>query len=241
MKKYLLLIDTSTEICSVALSDGTELLGERSIVGNRHSEKLALFIHDLLELLPGDATLDGVAVTEGPGSYTGLRIGASYVKALCWAKNIPLIVINTLQLMSETLKATHPNIPETAILMPMIDARRMEVYATLYPKNSMTPLVDIKPMILTDLAQQKELLDLVGEKDKLIFFGSGSEKAKTLFEGLFEKKAEWIKGVLPHAQYLDRLARQYLEAGKEVDIAYWEPFYLKEYEAKKSHNKVLGK
>lgn len=237
-KKYYLLIDTSTEVCTVALgSEDGDIIAERSNERqNKHAEVLAPMASELLDMIPQDGCLSGVGVAEGPGSYTGLRIGAAYAKGLCWTRQIPLVTMSTPELLTLTFMSQHGD--ENALYMPMIDARRMEVYSSIYTSD-LTPLHDIHALILTDVEAMQNLSSIVGDRP-LYYFGSGAEKAREVMPKYF-KAAHYGGTTTPHSKAMLSPIVTKISASKGVDIAYWEPFYLKEYEAKKSTNKVLSK
>lgn len=238
MSKYYLLLDTSTEVCTVALCDdeGTILGTREDNRGNKHAEVLALYADELLAGLPKGGKLSGVIVAEGPGSYTGLRIGAAYAKGLCWTLGIPLVTMTTPEVLAYTALQQYTDLPAAALLLPMIDARRMEVYTALYDHNGV-PLSEIEALILTDENTQKRLVDTT-EGRSVVYFGSGAEKAKEIFTSLLPD-SRFLPDVVPHAEAIAIPGLMKLKAGETVDVAYWEPYYLKEYMARKSQNKVL--
>ncbi|MDO5035721.1 MAG: tRNA (adenosine(37)-N6)-threonylcarbamoyltransferase complex dimerization subunit type 1 TsaB [Porphyromonas sp.] len=237
-RDFILLLDTSTDVSSVALcsADGETIVAERLYkAAQKHADQLAPLVEQMLTEMPEGGRLVAVGVAEGPGSYTGLRIGASYAKGLCFALDVPMVSISTPEVMVYTFLTSNEVEPE-ALLMPMIDARRMEVYSALYDAKS-EPITDIEALILTEEMTQKSLQGEVGSRP-LYYFGSGAEKAEELFSELLPS-ATLVKGIEPKASAMARRAVGLLEEGKTNDVAYWEPFYLKEYQAKKSQNKVL--
>lgn len=235
--KFILLLDSSTDYCSVALASE-----ERGVVAEREendrtkqSARLAVMANEVLAEIPEGAELSAVCLAEGPGSYTGLRIAAGYAKGLAWSRNIPLLALPTTLLIALSYKATEA--PSTdALLMPMIDARRMEVYSALYTVNNEAE-TDIATLILTEEETQKSLQEIVGDRE-LVYFGSGAEKAQTLMGSLLPR-SRFVPNIYPKAKDMAEAAFSLLEEGQRLDVAYWEPFYLKEYEAKKTLNKVL--
>lgn len=240
--KYILLLDSSTDHCSVALAKGNEqgitiLSAEEEQDRSRQSERLAVMAHEVLTHLPEGSKLSGICVAEGPGSYTGLRIAAGYAKGLAFAQEIPLVTLPTTLLMVRTFMANHPECGSDALLIPMIDARRMEVYSALYRCDG-TAETEIAALILTEEEAQNSLKELAG-KYEVHYFGSGAEKAEGLFSQLLPN-SRLHKGIVPQAKDMAADALRLLELGEVVDVAYWEPFYLKEYQAKKSLNKVLN-
>lgn len=247
-EEYYLLIDTSTEVCSVALGTGEEIVDYKEYKGtNKHSELLAAMAGELLSRIDYKHTLKGVGVSNGPGSYTGLRIGASYAKGLCWTLGIPLASVMTTELLAMTLFEMEDELDyPDALLMPMIDARRMEVYTALYsghysPSYSgvVSPLTDIAAVILTDEESQERLKEIAGDR-LLYYFGNGAEKAKPIFDDLLPK-SRLIYDLRPCADAMLEAVVGKIQRGETEDVAYWEPYYLKEYEAKKSVNKVLSR
>jgi tRNA threonylcarbamoyladenosine biosynthesis protein TsaB len=217
---YILAIETTTTICSVALSLNNELLAKKSIDnGYSHAENLTPFIETLLnEANISAGQLSAIAVSRGPGSYTGLRIGVSAAKGLCYALGIPLIAVDTLKAM------TYGVIQQAYdFFVPMIDARRMEVYAAVYDKNA-TVIQPVNPEILTEQSFQPLL-----SKGKTLFFGNGAEKSQQVIthsNAFFD-----IHNGLPDAQHIAHLAFEKYQNRQFEDVAYFEPFYLKAFQA----------
>lgn len=239
-KKYILLLDSSTDYCTVALAqegDTPTIVAEAEETDrSRQSERLAVMANEVLSQLPQGAELSAICVAEGPGSYTGLRIAAGYAKGLAFAKRIHLLAISTTQLIARCYLASE-EASEEALLMPMIDARRMEVYSALYTAKG-EPLSDIAALVLTEEETQASIAELI-EQRRLVYFGSGAEKAQQLFQSILPY-SRYIPNIYPHAKHMASDAFRLLKAGEHLDVAYWEPFYLKEYQAKKSLNKVLA-
>ena len=235
-KDYLLLLDTATEVCSVALGrrDGTIVGEKEEHLPNKHSELLASFSGELLGLLPGGAAenLGGIVISAGPGSYTGLRIGASYAKGLSWTLGIPLAAIPTtealaLRIVGSPLLAKHPD----ALLLPMIDARRMEVYAAFY--TSVGRIVqgsDIRALVLTDDADLDYLKASAAGRE-ILYFGSGAAKAVPVMEELYGNKALFVPDITAGAGAMLGRGIERIEAGETVQPDYWTPLYLKEFQA----------
>lgn len=237
--RYILLIDGSTEVCSVALASEQSGVVASSFESakSKQSERLAPMAHEVLSSLPEGGRLEAVVVAEGPGSYTGLRIVAGYAKGLCMALGLPLYTITTTELLAHTFLSQRSDIDEGALLIPMIDARRMEVYAGLYDHEA-TSLTDIKALILTDSEVQDSIKEVIGEKNAY-FFGSGAEKAVELFHEWLPN-AEYQPNIVPDASTMVQRAWALLADEEPQDVTYWEPFYLKEYQAKVGvPNKVL--
>lgn len=235
---YYLLIDTSTDVCSVALAteQGT-VSQEIEQGGNKHSALIGDFVSKVLRDLPENKSLKAVALAEGPGSYTGLRIAAAFAKAFCMIRRIPLMAIPTPEVMAHRILTLHPELcSDDTLLMPMIDARRMEVYTVLYD-NEGKPVSDIQATILDDNGLSP-FVEKIGDKT-VLYFGDGAEKGQEVMSRLFPRSI-YIGGIIPEAQGLLKPMLSRLSQGETCDIAYWTPLYLKEYEAKISTNKVLG-
>lgn len=219
-------IETSTEICSVAVSqDGANIYDHADMQGRQHAVVLADFVRDALSFADSHAIpVDAVAVSKGPGSYTGLRIGVSLAKGVCFARQIPLIAVDTLKILCVPLLLSE-KLPEDALLCPMIDARRMEVYCTLYDRALRT--VQETQALVIDADSFKEVLD----KQPVAFIGKGSAKCREVIKHpnalFFDEEVPLAKNMLPLAEM--KLLRNELE-----DTAYFEPFYLKEFVAGKS-------
>lgn len=212
-------IDTSTSVCSVALSrDGQLLALKENGEGLNHSLLLGTYIDDMLEenrLTAG--MLDAVSVSMGPGSYTGLRIGVSMAKGLCYGASRPLIAVDTLRALAQSVSR---RIGEDALYCPMIDARRMEVYTALFDKDN-RPVLDTKAEII-DENSFREIL----REHTVYFFGNGSDKIKTV---LTSPHARFLPDVETSAANMIQLAEQKYKARDFEDVAYFEPFYLKDF------------
>jgi len=224
----ILLIESSTQICSAAVSmDGKLLWNRESVNLSSHSAVLGVYVAEAVRFVQANHfLLDAVAVSEGPGSYTGLRIGVSLAKGLCFGWDIPLIALPTLKVMATRLS------PSPSYLCPMIDARRMEVYAALYDGT----LQELEPAqaIIIDENSYRNLLS----QKEIVFFGSGAEKCKTV---IHSPNAIFIDGVYPLASDMISEAENALISKKYVNTAYFEPFYLKEFQATTPKNKVISK
>lgn len=228
-------IETSTNVCSVALSEnGSCLFQINDCNGQNHAKLLSPFIEQALTLLKStNKTLDAVAVSAGPGSYTGLRIGLSTAKGLCYGFNVPLIAVDTLEIMTiEALKkATNAN--ENSIFCPMIDARRMEVYSALFDKNGQK-IRETRSEIINQVSYSD-----IPEEDTMYYFGNGASKCTTIIQ---HPKAILLENILPLAQNMIRLAENAYRNQHFADLAYFEPLYLKEVQTTVSTktSKVLG-
>lgn len=219
-------IETSTEVCSAALtSEGAILEHYEHFEGQNHAKLLSGFIKGCLDHLGRhEMKLDAVAVSMGPGSYTGLRIGLSEAKGLAYALDIPLIGIDTLQLMACSVMFSQPEISEDVMFAPMIDARRMEVYTGVYDL-ALQPLAPPAPLILEPGSYGQWL-----EKGEVLFFGNGSDKARDV---ITHPNARFIPDVKPVAVDMLALAERAYRNGDFIDRAYSVPTYLKEFQATK--------
>lgn len=221
-------IETSTQVCSVALSqDGACLAEEVDMNGPNHAQVLGGYVQEMVRFADNHAIpIDVVAVSQGPGSYTGLRIGVSEAKGVAYARGIPLIAVSTLKLLTvpTLLKA---ELPEDALLCPMIDARRMEVYGALYDRG----LKEVEPVCAQIIDENSFAAQL--EKHPIYFLGNGADKCKEIIK---HPNARFIKGVVPKAKYMIPLAEMAVARGEYVDVAYFEPFYLKDFVATRSKN-----
>ena len=222
-------IESATSICSVALSKGNEIVSIReSNSGNSHSELLTDFIYQILQENSYSVNdLDAVAVSKGPGSYTGLRIGVSAAKGLCYSANIPLIAVDTLCSMAYGAK----DIPSDYLICPMIDARRMEVYTAIYDSN-MNIVSDIEAKIIDENSFQNIL-----EDRKILFFGDGMSKCKNVISS---PNAMFDDDYIISAKSLIKPVLSKFHTKEFEDIAYFEPFYLKDFVAGKAAVKGLG-
>ena len=200
---------------------------------NAHSEKITNFIREVMDTAGIDYhQLDAVAVSKGPGSYTGLRIGVSTAKGICYAADLPLMAIDTLEAMAYGMKEKlGSQIAENDLLVPMIDSRRMEVYASIFDAN-LNKIHDTEAMVI----DENSFADL--RKDhRLWLFGDGAPKLASLFEN--QTNISVIDGFKPSAAYMRPLAEKALKEQQFVDVAYFEPFYLKDFIAGKPHVKGL--
>jgi tRNA threonylcarbamoyladenosine biosynthesis protein TsaB len=215
-------IETSTNVCSIAISEGPNCLFKASDTdGMNHAALLSVFIAQGMDLLKTlDKKLDAVAVSSGPGSYTGLRIGVSTAKGLCFGFDIPLISISTLEVLTAQALMTD-GIDRTALFCPMIDARRMEVYAALYNTEG-----EIQREIAPDIIDETSYSDFL-EKQTVYFFGNGADKCKTT---LSHPSAKFIDHLIPLAENMIHFSISHYEQKQFVDLAYFEPFYLKEFQ-----------
>jgi tRNA threonylcarbamoyladenosine biosynthesis protein TsaB len=224
----ILQIETATTSCSVALSRYGEVLGFKEInARNIHAEVITLYIDELLNnagISYND--LDAIAVSSGPGSYTGLRIGVSTAKGLCFALDKPLIAIETLEAMAYGV-INNPGFFEESntLLCPMIDARRMEVYTALFDNEG-----NRVRETAADIIDENSFADYL-KNNKIVFFGDGAEKCKSVLSG--NLNAKFLDDFANSATYLTQKAAQKFADGAFEDVAYYEPYYLKDFIAGK--------
>ncbi|MBL1411271.1 tRNA (adenosine(37)-N6)-threonylcarbamoyltransferase complex dimerization subunit type 1 TsaB [Sphingobacterium faecale] len=223
MRNYILQIDTATEVCSVSLSNDGKLIAELTAEDkNMHASGLTVCIDRLLKSVSLDYTdLSAVAVSMGPGSYTGLRIGVSTAKGLCYALDVPLIGVNTLESMYEGY-ITMSEVQDNLVYIPMLDARRMEVYMAVFD-NQKNCLQKTEAVIV-----DAGTFDIFAPKN-VVLFGSGANKFQELFEGNTQVK---IDTEYQHSSaYLSTIAFRKFQNKEVEDLIYFEPFYLKEFVA----------
>lgn len=229
----ILSIETSTPVCSVALSENGKLLhSKENRDGYAHSSHLTVLIEELFNEQPYQMKdLDAVAVSSGPGSYTGLRIGVSTAKGICFALSIDLIAINSLETMTWSfVEDKNVAIPENAWLCPMIDARRMEVYTALYNPN-----VAQQTEITAEIIDEESFNEIL-VKRQLLFMGDGSHKCSSV---ITHSNAVFVSNIHPLAKHMAVPSYKKFKLGKFEDVAYFEPFYLKDFVATKPKNKVF--
>ena len=231
----ILCIETGTDICSVGLSRDGELVSLReSDEGRDHAKRVGVFVDELLHetgIAPDE--LDAIAVGMGPGSYTGLRIGVSFAKGMCYGLQIPLVAVGSLDALAEVaIEDNEAGILDVkdwndAVLCPMVDARRMEVYTRLFNAAG-EPLSEVSAEIVTEQSFAE------WRKDRqLVIFGNGAAKCREILPD-----ATYVN-ITPSARGLARLAERRLQEGKTEDIAYFEPFYLKDFIVIPSKKKLL--
>jgi tRNA threonylcarbamoyladenosine biosynthesis protein TsaB len=223
-------IETSTQVGSLSVSnDGKTIYDQKSREEFSHAASMGVFAQDAIRLLrKNQLKLDAVAVSEGPGSYTGLRIGVSLAKGLCFGLDVPLIAIPTLKIMATGLSPA--SVAKCDWLCPLIDARRMEVYSAIYDKN-LRLVRPVQAEIIHEGSFQEYL-----SKGKLAFFGKGSEKCQPVIDS---PNAVFIDGVYPKSSAMTEWAETAFANKDFVDAAYFEPFYLKEFQATSPKNKVI--
>ena len=227
-------IETSTEVCSVALtSEGQVLDHSENYEGQTHATMLSQYVQQALQYArTREVPIDAIAVSIGPGSYTGLRIGLSEAKGLAFGLSVPLIGVNTLQLLSVSAMFNHFIDEDKLLYVPMIDARRMEVYTAAYTP-ALEALVEPQAMIL-DEHSFESLLD---EGYTLVAMGNGSDKAR---EVLKHDHMRFIAGIKPVALEMMALAEKAFREQQFIDVAYSTPLYLKEFQATKPKNPILN-
>jgi tRNA threonylcarbamoyladenosine biosynthesis protein TsaB len=233
----ILIIETSTEICSVALTQNGQVIDLiESAEGQTHARLTTVFAEQLLKrnnINPGE--LSAVAVSKGPGSYTGLRIGVSTAKGICYASNIPLIAVGTLEAMANHISLNPAKYgidePGKTFYCPMIDARRMEVFSMLLDKDGQV-IRPITAQIIDELFLAEEL-----SKTQIVFFGNGSEKCRKVLQS---PNAVFINHISASAHYMAELAWKAYTKKQFEDVAYFEPFYLKDFVATVSKKNMLG-
>ncbi len=218
----ILSIETSTTVCSVAITEGNKVLAtEKLFLERSHSNLLTIIIQDLLRTCGLSLKeMDAIAVSEGPGSYTGLRIGVSTAKGFAYALDKPIIAVGTLMAMAHEVSQYNT---EDSLLVPMLDARRMEVYTATFD-HDLRAINEVKPLILNEDSFKETLAG-----DKVLFHGDGANKFKPLIES--NKNAKFIEGLTPSAWAVGQLAFKKYEKEEFEDQAYFEPFYLKEFRA----------
>lgn len=220
----IIIIETSGATCSVALADGGKLIEEISdnkgsgtaTASSEHSSLLAPFIE---ELIKRHGSVDAVAVSYGPGSYTGLRIGLSTAKGICYGKNIPMILIDSLRLLTEEVLANHSGAAKDKTLYAMVDARRMEVFCAKYDSKG-NQIADIEAVIVGDTTFENI--------DNLALYGSGAKKCAEILEKC-GKQFEILE-IEPSAKSLVSYAEKMYQNGAFADIAYAEPLYIKQWQ-----------
>lgn len=216
MDTYILHLETATKVCSVGLSKNGKLIGLKEIEedGYSHGENLNCFIEDVTrETEVSLSQLSAISLASGPGSYTGLRIGAATAKGLCYALEIPLIAIDALQTLAEIAREVYPD----KILCPLIDARRMEVYNSFYDENN-----HLIKEISADIIDENSYTQF----EPFVYFGDGAEKLAQVWN---DKNCVADLSIKSSAKGQVRLAYEKFQSQEFEDVAYWEPFYLKDF------------
>ncbi|TWR31690.1 tRNA (adenosine(37)-N6)-threonylcarbamoyltransferase complex dimerization subunit type 1 TsaB [Mucilaginibacter pallidiroseus] len=222
----ILQIETATTACSVALANNGEVIAVKEInERNIHAEVITVYIDELIKQSNiSYSDIDAIAVSCGPGSYTGLRIGVSTAKGLCFALDKPLIAVETLAAMADGA-VKHGLVPTDALICPMIDARRMEVYTAVYDAKG-----DIIKATAAEIIDESSFLDLL-QDNKMLFLGDGAEKCREVLS--YSPNAYFAGDFQNSATYLTGIAQQKFITQQFVDVAYFEPYYLKDFVAGK--------
>jgi len=217
-------IETATDACSVAVSqDGALIFQQAEMQGPSAAQRLGGMVDEALSFTDNHAIpFDAVAVSKGPGSYTGLRIGVSMAKGVCYARNLPLIALSTLEVMCVPVLLVNDELPDDSLLCPMIDARRMEVYTSLYTRG-LEQRMPVTPMVIDSNSFAEQL-----DSHPIYFFGNGSAKCE---EVIRHPNAHFIPNIVPLAKWMSPLAEKAYARAQFEDVAYFEPFYLKEFVA----------
>lgn len=225
-------IETSTHVCSVALARGGEVLFERvSFAGLSHATLLGVYCKEAIEYARKEAiTIDAVAVSSGPGSYTGLRIGVSEAKGLCFGADLPLISVPTLDVLA--YRAITNVADAGGLYCAMLDARRMEVYDAIYTQS-----MDCVRAVTADIVTPETFAAYQNLPGNIYFFGNGAAKCK---EVITAGNAVFLDDLHPLASDMVPLSEKAFAQNQFVDVAYFEPFYLKEFVATVAKNKVLS-
>ncbi|MBQ6167763.1 MAG: tRNA (adenosine(37)-N6)-threonylcarbamoyltransferase complex dimerization subunit type 1 TsaB [Muribaculaceae bacterium] len=226
-------IETSTDVCSVALTSEGQVLDHReNYEGQTHATLLSQYVKEMLDYARSrELKIDAIAVSIGPGSYTGLRIGLSEAKGLAFGLQVPLIGVNTLQLMTVSTMFHHFIEEDNVLYVPMIDARRMEVYTAAY-NAALEPVLAPQAMIL----DENSFGDLLEQGYSLLVMGNGSDKARQV---LTRDGVRFIEGIKPVAVDMLALAEKSWREQQFLDVAYSTPLYLKEFQATRPKN-ILG-
>lgn len=223
-------IETATTVCSVAIGKNGKLLSFKEVNnGYTHAENLTVFIQDLLK--ENNLSLkefDAIAISKGPGSYTGLRIGVSAAKGICYSLNKPLIAVDTLQALIYSSQLPTSELQPPTLYCPMLDARRMEVYCALYDETG-KEIMPSTAKVIDENSFHEEL-----NKERIVFFGDGALKCKNIFK---HTNAVFIDNIFPSAKNMCMLSHKTLEQKQFENVAYFEPSYLKEFYTEKGKNK----
>ena len=221
-------IETSTQVCSVAVSeDGKCIFSKEDFEGPSHAVSLGVYVDEALSFADSHAIpFDAVAVSCGPGSYTGLRIGVSMAKGICYGMDLKLLSVPTLKVLCVPI-LLREEVEENALLCPMIDARRMEVYSAIYTRS----LKEVRGT-QADIVDENSYLEYL-EKGPVYFFGNGAGKCK---DKITHPNAHFIDNVHPLAKWMFPLAERAMFNEEFQDVAYFEPYYLKEFVATKPKN-----
>ena len=226
-------IETSTRTCSVAVSQDSAVIFHKEMADcPSHDVYLGQMVDEAVSFTDSHAIpFDAVAVSAGPGSYTGLRIGASLAKGFCYARSLRLLALPTLKVLSVPVLLQHDDLPEDALVCPMLDARRMEVYTAVYTR-ALQEVWAVQPLVV-----EPGCFDALLAGHPVYFFGPGAEKCKAVIR---HERAHFLDGVEPLARYMSPLAEMASARGEFADVAYFEPNYLKEFVAIQSKKNLLS-
>lgn len=227
-------IETTTSVCSVALAEDGKCIAVKEVKDPKaHSTNLSVQVDEICrENNISINDIDAIALSKGPGSYTGLRIGTSLVKGILYSIEKPLIAIDTLQALAiSAYNQSEDIIPDNALLCPMIDARRMEVYNAFYT-------IDFEPQteVMASIIDSDSFSDILQERP-VAFFGNGAEKCK---QEITSPNAIFVDDIECSAPWMSSLAEKAFQANDFADVAYFEPFYLKEFQATTPKKNILG-
>ncbi len=226
-------IETSAQMCSVAVSEDSQVIyhdESESTEKGASAERLGTMVDEALSFTDSHAIpFDAVAISAGPGSYTGLRIGVSMAKGICFGRDLKLIAVPTLELLCVPV-LLHQELPDEALLCPMLDARRMEVYAGVYDR-ALHSVRGVQADVV-DADTYRQWLD----RQPVYFFGPGAQKCMATIS---HPNAHYIDGIMPIARWMQPLAERRLLNGMTEDVAYYEPFYLKDFVAKMPKNLLI--
>jgi len=216
-------IETSTNVCSVAVSENGQCIFEQEERGERGAgaERLGTMVDEALSFTDNHAIpFDAVSVSCGPGSYTGLRIGVSMAKGICYGRDLKLIAVPTLELLCVPVLLRYPELEENALLCPMLDARRMEVYAALYDRSLKT----VRP-VSADIVEADTYREWLDQRP-IYFLGNGAQKCIDIIK---HPNAHFLEGIEPLAKWMQPLAEKRFLNEQFEDVAYFVPFYLKDF------------
>ena len=227
-------IETSTEVCSVALTSEGQVLDHReNYEGQTHATLLSQYVKEMLDYArTRELKIDAIAVSIGPGSYTGLRIGLSEAKGLAFGLQVPLIGVNTLKLLTVSTMFHHFIDDEKVLFIPMIDARRMEVYTAAYD-SALKPAVEPQAMIL----DESSFSNLLSQGYTLVVMGNGSDKSRQVLK---HDRIRFVEGIKPVAVDMLALSEKAYREQDFIDVAYSTPLYLKDFQATKPKNPILN-
>jgi tRNA threonylcarbamoyladenosine biosynthesis protein TsaB len=225
---YILCIETSSDLCSVAIAENNTIVASKTVKDkNSHSSGLALYINEILEESQLKISqLDAVAVSKGPGSFTGLRIGVSLAKGIAFSLDLPLIAVNTMKSLTEQVIQVIDN---KLLYCPVIDAKNGELYCAMYDKDFNT-IYDVKVVL-----PEEVIMNGPATKNRVIFFGDGIEKIK---DRIRQTGGIIVENIKPEAKFMIRIASEKFNQKDFEDLQYFEPFYLKDFKARKSSEKI---